>query len=254
MRTASALGMRVSGLIGVAAMCVAGAAMAQSASDRPWLLPQVPIVIDPYEANTVNWVQVKTDPRVRAVIHRASHGLRADARFRQRHGEATAAGLLYGAYHLGKPGDPVAQADFLLSQVAGTDITFLALDIEDDNPARFMSLADSERFIERIHEKTGRYPAVYVNFNVYKIISRRYGADSVFARTPLWLARFRNSHGMADTRVWPDYTVWQFSSEINCAPKATCLYRVPGTKSDMDVNVFNGTTEELEALFKPGQQ
>lgn len=251
MRVASALGALVTGMMGLAALCAAGGAAAQSVSDRPWLLPQVPIVIDPYEANTVNWAQVKTDGRVRAVIHRASHGMRADAKFRQRYGEATEAGLLYGAYHLGKPGDPIAQADFLLSQVAGTDITFLALDIEDDNPARFMSLADSERFIKRIHEKTGRYPAVYVNFNVYKIISRKYGSDSVFAKTPLWLARFRNSHGMTDTRVWPDYRFWQFSSEINCTPGATCLYRVPGTKSDMDVNVFNGTAEDLEALFKP---
>ena len=50
--------------------------------------------------------------------------------------------------------------------------------------------------------------------------------------------------------MWSDYTLWQFSSEINCSPTKTCLYRVPGTAYDMDVNVFNGTEAALKALFQ----
>jgi len=45
------------------------------------------------------------------------------------------------------------------------------------------------------------------------------------------------------TGVWQRYTLWQFSSEI--LPQL----RVPGTKADMDINVFNGSVEQLKAQW-----
>jgi lysozyme len=64
------------------------------------------------------------------------------------------------------------------------------------------------------------------------------------------VARFGPKVGLTSTRVWDDYTLWQFSSEINCSPQRTCFHRVPGTASDMDVNVFNGDLAALRALFE----
>jgi hypothetical protein len=51
------------------------------------------------------------------------------------------------------------------------------------------------------------------------------------------------------TITWATYTLWQFSSEIDCSAQGTCLYNVPGTRFDMDVNVFFGTPEGLKAQW-----
>jgi lysozyme len=110
--------------------------------------------------------KVATDTRVKAVIHKASQGLSEDPQFVTRAGEAKARGFLWGAYHLGKPGDPIRQATFFLSLATKTGATFLAIDIEDDNPAKFMSITDAAKFIEYVHTQTGKYPAIYVNWSV----------------------------------------------------------------------------------------
>jgi lysozyme len=224
-------------------------ALAQSASDRPWLMPNPVLVIDPFEDNAINWDQLVADGAVKAIIHRAFHGKRADTKFEARVAEAKRRGLSAGIYLLGKPGDPIAQADLLIAAGKRVGVTLLALDIENMDPADSMSLANAQKFINRVKEKTGRFPLFYTNFSTYQHISRHFGADSAFAKTPLWVARFRSSHGLNSTNVWRDYAFWQFQSEINCKPGQTCSRRVPGTSSDMDVNIFRGTEAELRVLF-----
>ena len=78
--------------------------------------------------------------------------------------------------------------------------------------------------------------------------SRNSSADDVFAKTPLWYARFKAKVDDFPKGRGDSYTLWQFSSEIDCSPdnRAACLYTVPGTGFDMDVNVFNGTIEKLK--------
>lgn len=236
------------GLAALAAFASEPAA-GQDAHDRPWTLPNPIIVIDPYQANDVDWDKVATDRNVKAVIHRAYYGLTPDSKYVARAASARAKGLRYGLYLLGRPGDPIRQADALVAAGAATGAKFLALDIENLDPARSMSLPDAARFIERVHARTGRYPAFYTNYSTYLHINANYAASSIFANTPLWIARFRNQVGAMNPIIWPDYRFWQFSSEINCTPARTCLYRVPGTKTDMDVNIFNGSEAELAALF-----
>jgi hypothetical protein len=90
---------------------------------------------------------------------------------------------------------------------------------------------------------------VYANQAVVRQISDIYRKDKVFSKTPLWYARFKSDVTDFPTKTWDVYTLWQFSSEINCKPDhpEDCLYRVPGTQSDMDVNVYRGTVDELRA-------
>jgi len=56
---------------------------------------------------------------------------------------------------------------------------------------------------------------------------------------------------MLSKQVWRDYTIWQFQSELNCKVRQHCAHRVPGTASDMDVNVFRGGEADLRELFDP---
>lgn len=236
-------------VLAFATACLSCVALAQSSSNQPWRLPDPILILDPYQANRIDWNKVAADKAVKAIIHRAYFGLTPDTKYVERVAEAKRRGLLAGLYLLGRPGDPIKQADALIAAGAQTGVSFLALDIENMDPARSMTLADAARFLDHVHRKTGRYPAFYTNFSTYRQVSAAYGPGSVFARTPLWLARFRATHGMQGTRVWKDYAIWQFQSEINCTPNAVCPRRVAGTDSDMDVNVFGGDEAALRQLF-----
>jgi len=228
------------------------AGLAQTSEfNEPWKNEQLAIVIDPFQGNEVVWDRLAREPRVVAIIHRATIGGRKDTRYATRKEEALRRGHKWGSYHLGKLGNPITQADFYLDTVRPAADEVMALDIESLNPATDMSLANARRFILRIKEKTGRYPMFYANHAVTKEVSDRFGRDDVFAKTSLWYARFTPRVTNFPTKTWDSYTLWQFSSEINCTPAhpERCLFRVPGTQTDMDVNVYNGTVEELKAKW-----
>ena len=214
----------------------------------PWSDGVTAIVIDPYEGNDIDWDKLATDKRVVAIIHKATEGLKTDSKYASRKKEAHKRGYLWGSYHLGRPGDPVKQAEHYLKVTdPGTD-ELIALDLESIS-SRFMSLDSARQFIEHILQETHRYPLLYVNHTTAEHISSEVGKDKVFARCPLWYARFRKNIPDFPRGTWTTYTLWQFSSELNCSAQGVCLYNVPGTRFDMDVNVFFGTPKELEAQW-----
>ena len=218
------------------------AAMA-SEFDHPWKNPESAIVIDAYYANSIDWELLATEPRVVAIIHKATIGSKKmDPGYRSRKMEAGKRGYLWGSYHLGVAGNPEKQADYYINTVKPAANELIALDLEDLNSARFMNANEAIRFIKQVKKRLGRYPVVYANHRNAKIISEKL-KHPVFANTPLWYANFRGSVNHFPTGVWPSYTLWQFSSEI-LTQKA-----IPGTKFDMDVNVFNGSINDLKAKW-----
>src|SRR5437016_3257084 len=239
-------------LIASVLACSSLTTLAQSTEfSEPWKNPNIALAIDPYEGNDIDWDNLATDKRVVALIHRATIGDRADRRYAERRDEAKQRGYKWGAYHFGKPGDPIKQADFFLETVKPTADALIALDLESTDGTTHMSFEAARAIIRRIKEKTGRYPLIYANNLVTKAISEQYGADEVFAKTRLWYARFRRMVPDFPQGTWKTYTLWQFSSEQNCAPanRSACLYTVPGTEYDMDVDVFNGTVEVLRSKW-----
>jgi GH25 family lysozyme M1 (1,4-beta-N-acetylmuramidase) len=232
----------------VSLFLLAFTASAQSPEfNEPWKNPNIALAIDPYEGNDIVWDKLATDKRVVAIIHRATIGDRVDRKYFERRDEAKKRGYKWGAYHFAKPGEPIKQADYFLNTVKPAADELMALDLESVDSAKHMSFDDARIFIKRIKEKTGRYPMVYANNEVTKAISERYGEDEVFSKTRLWYARFKKSVTDFPALTWRTYTVWQFSSEQNCTPtnRPVCLYTVPGTEYDMDIDVYNGTIEEL---------
>jgi GH25 family lysozyme M1 (1,4-beta-N-acetylmuramidase) len=219
--------------------------------NEPWKITDIALAIDPFEGNAIDWEKLATDRRVVAIIHRATIGDRVDRKYIERRDEAKKRGYKWGAYHFGKPGDPIKQADFFLDTVKPMADDLIALDLESDDATKHMSFDDARIFLKRIKEKTGRYPLVYANRDVTKAISDQYGADDVFSKTRLWYARFKRNVTDFPSETWKTYTVWQFSSELNCnvADRSACLYTVPGTEYDMDVDVYNGTIEELRSKW-----
>jgi GH25 family lysozyme M1 (1,4-beta-N-acetylmuramidase) len=239
---------RISLLVGLSVLLSAQAVAQSPEFDQPWKNPKVALAIDPFEGNDIDWDKLATDKRVVAIIHRATIGDRVDKKYAERKIEAKRRGYKWGAYHLGKPGDPIKQAEFFLETVKPEPDDLMALDLESTDFEKHMSFDEARIFINRIKEKTGRYPFVYANNLVVKAINQQLGKDDVFTKTSLWYARFKPAVTDFPKGAWNTYTVWQFSSELNCEAnnRPACLYTVPGTAYDMDIDVFNGTIDELK--------
>ena len=209
----------------------------------PWKDPTVALVIDPYYANSIDWDKLATEPRVVAIIHKATIGTaKLDPGYLKRRADARERGYLWGSYHWGVTGEPEKQADFYIDTVKPEADELIALDLEDAQSNTLMNADEAVRFAERVKARTGRYPVLYTNHASAKFISEKY-KDSVFKKTPLWYARFRAKVTDFPIGVWWTYTLWQFSSEL------LVQMPVPGTKRDMDINVYNGTAEQLKASW-----
>lgn len=216
---------------------------APSEFNKPWSDPKIALVIDAYYKNSIDWEKLATEPRVVAIIHKSTIGANSlDPAYFSRKEEAKKRGYLWGSYHWGEAGDPVRQADYYIDTVKPTTNEFIALDLEKANSRNLMNAEGAIRFIERVKERTGRYPVLYANNDSAKLITAKF-KNSVFAKTPLWYARFKSNITDFPSGLWRSYTLWQFSSEIN--PQLP----LPGTKPDMDINVYNGTIEQLKSAW-----
>ena len=238
-------------------------AFSQTEFDRPWNDTARALILDPYSANFIDFDKIITNTRLTAIIHKASEGLSKDKSYSERKLIAKSKGLLWGSYHLGRSGDPIKQADFYLSLIGYDSTDVIALDLEDVEDNSFMNIENAKLFVAHIKQKTGRYPIIYANHKVVKAISAKFDQTSIFAKCPLWYARFKNKVADFPRKVWKTYSIWQFTCEINCCQctqlnskkecikrnltyNDTCPYKgIEGIKCDMDVNIYNGSVRDL---------
>lgn len=226
----------------IAGVALSGCTLAAE-FDHPWKNPNNAILIDPYYANSINWEKLATEPRVVAIIHKSTNGTsKIDPQYWVRKTEAKKRGYLWGSYHWGVSGNPEKQADYYVDTVKPAEDELIALDLEDATSSKLMNADEAILFIKRIKQRLGRYPVLYTNHASAKLISIKY-KNSEFKNTPLWYARFKDTVTDFPVGVWPTYTLWQFSSEL------LTQMQIPGTKSDMDINVFNGSPENLKASW-----
>lgn len=215
----------------------------------PWNKSGNTIIIDAYQGNGIDWDRMEADQNVAAVIHRSSIGMRVDTKYNSRKAIALERGYLWGAYHLGYRGDTIKQADLFLDLIDGEQDTLMILDLEDTNNGRFMSINEAVTFMEYVYDKTGRIPVVYANHSTTKKLNQLVATHPLFQQAKLWYARFKSRVTDFPFGIWNNYFMWQFSSEINCNSTGSCLYNVPGTRYDMDVNVFYGSRGQLESRW-----
>jgi lysozyme len=227
----------------MAALMLTAAASHASEFQRPWDDPKIALVIDPYYANSIDWEKLKSEPRVVAIIHKATIGTsKLDPAYFARKQQAKERGYLWGSYHWGVAGNSEKQADFYLDTVKPGDDELIALDLEDATSRKLMNAEEALRFIKRIKERSGRYPVLYTNHASAQLLSARFKGTE-FGSAPLWYARFKSSVTDFPKGLWQSYTLWQFASEL--LPQKP----IPGTKPDMDINVFNGSVEDLKARW-----
>jgi GH25 family lysozyme M1 (1,4-beta-N-acetylmuramidase) len=235
-----------------------------NASDfrKPWLRPDRALVVDAYEYNAIDWTKLAADKRVVGFISKATDGLPppsqceddddvqlrlcralwkryavAQELFRTRRTIAKALGMKWGAYHLARPGNPIDQANHFIDFAEPGPDDLVALDIEENDPYHWMSLSDAEEFARHVMRRIGRYPVLYTNDTTAGFIAGHRAEYPLLSRLPLWYARYKPD--IADhfpKGNWDGYALWQFSSQANCGARR-CPYRVPGTPTDIDVNV-----------------
>ncbi|MCF3640640.1 hypothetical protein LXM94_11760 [Rhizobium sp. TRM95111] len=268
----SILGFVVSSLVALSADLV------HAAGIEPWKKPDHAIVIDAYELNEIEWDEMLADTRIAGFISKASDGLPESYSCTGDHGGDTYAhcktmwrkyavsrelyqtrralarahGLLWGAYHLARPGNPIDQANHFLDYAEPKDDEMMVLDIETIDPQTFMSLEDAQIFAGHIKTRTGRYPVLYTNHSTARHIAANRDRYRILSRLPLWYARYkpdiRNVFPMGN---WENYALWQFSASANCT-KRRCPYRVKGTRNDIDVNVAPMNRKALKAAWAFG--
>jgi lysozyme len=218
---------------------ISTAASATSEFDQPWLDNSRALIIDPFVGNRLDWEQMARENRLVAIVHKATTGVGSvDPSYFDRRQEAIKRGYLWGSYHWGSAGDGVRQADFYIDTVKPAKDELIALDLEDVQSANLMGIVEAARFVSRVRERLGRSPLIYANDNVTRILSNS-EKQSSFAGTRLWYARFLSRIPNFPKRIWTTYSIWQFSSEVKVQ------YRIPGTDSDIDVSVYNGSIDQL---------
>lgn len=223
--------------------------------NSPWNNPETPIVIDAYHNNSIHWGELKKDKRVVGIIHKATEGETFfDRKYDLRKKLAKKFGYKWGSYHLLRKGNIIDQAKFYLSKIGKSNPNeIMALDVECSVNSKCevskykVSVKEIKTFLKYIKKETDRYPIFYANQSVVQEISKNDKNDELLKKIPFWYARFKSNVTDFPKGIWKTYTFWQFSSEINCKEGEKCLYRVKGTLSDMDVNVYNGTIQELKA-------
>lgn len=243
---------------------------------EPWKRNDRALVVDAYEYNPIDWQKLAGHKRVVGFINKGSDGVsppyacngnetevrlckalwkrHAVARelFHTRRTVAKALGLKWGAYHLGRPGNPIDQANNFIDFADPAPDDLIALDIEDNDPKKWMSLQDAETFARHIHTRLGRWPVLYTNGSTALYIAENRDRYPLLSRLPLWYARYKPAIGLHFPKGnWRSYTLWQFAAGTNCDARS-CPYRVPGTPLDIDVNVASMSAEELRAQWPFG--
>lgn len=198
----------------------------------------------------VDWQRVQTaGPRF--VFIKATEGVAyTDSTFVDNWEGAGASGLLRGAYCFFHPNqDPLQQADRFVSTIKERDDDGElpgSIDLEvTDGVSNKRLVSGVKTWLDEVEQRLGRRAMIYsgISFLETYLVER----EEVPAWTrdhALWLGWFPNKYvpGMSPMmpRGWPTWTFWQYSGKG----------RVNGINAQVDLDLFNGTPEQLAALAK----
>jgi len=201
-------------------------------------------VIDISHHNKIASLVKVAESGVIGVIQKATQGFSfKDPTFVLNKKKILDAGLLFGAYHFGTSGDPLAQADFFLSTANGTSC--LVLDFEPNPQGHDMSLLEAEHFVHHVFTQTGRYPGLYSGHTVKEALMAA-GITSPdqteLSKCWLWFARYGAPPLIP--KVWDHWTMWQYTD----GAAGQGPHEVPGI-GRCDRDFFNGTTDELRTFW-----
>lgn len=197
------------------------------------------------------------------VIHEATYPpYERDAYYGTRQTAAARAGLLWGAYHFANATDPIRQAEHFLRVVESNwrgpgirpDGVLLVLDFEKNGhyPGGTMRVDQAVTFVERIHQRTGKYPGLYSSeYRLRKVLyDPRVTAEQRRILTNCWLWIANYHHEPRDTAPWGHWTMWQYTGDGVCdLPRASYPKGIANIKK-AERNMFRGSPAAVEAFWK----
>lgn len=222
-----------------------------------------------YDMLRPDFVAMKSEG-VLGIIHEASYPkFERDGRYFERERMALSAGLLWGAYHFGDGTNPIQQADHFLSVVAASQpmvVTstdpekkrpgvLLVLDFEQNTHYRggTMTLAQAVAFVERIKERTGKYPGLYGS--EYRLRQMLYGAGATpslrqtLSNCWLWVANYHAEP--RSVSPWGGWHMWQYTGDGKCGLRPRNAY--PTSVANLrraERNIFRGNNALLQSFWQ----
>src|SRR3954453_18537388 len=216
-----------------------------------------------YDLMRVDFEAMKREGVV-GVIHEATYPrFDRDTYYRTRQTAAMRAGLLWGAYHFGDATNPIEQAEHFMNVVAGNwrgpgvqpGGVRLVLDFEKNGhyPGGTMRVDQAARFVERIKQRTGKYPGVYGSENRLRAVmnaSNVSRADkAVLGNCWLWIANYHYSPTASSP--WSHWRLWQYTGDGKCdlRPRSSYPIRVANI-AGAERNIFRGSDEALVSWWE----
>ena len=188
------------------------------------------------------------------VIIKATQGLSyINPDFERAYKQAKSNGKLLGIYHYANGAGAIKEADFFI-KVIGNRIgeAILVLDWEGAQNPQFgkNDVAYVKAFCDRVYDKTGVRPLVYMS----KSVCRAHDWSSVASNYALWAAQYANnnttgyqSHPWTDSRsygAWDAPVIFQYSSKG----------RLNGWGGNLDLDIAYLTPEQWQAYATGGKQ
>ncbi len=206
----------------------------------------VPGIDVSYWNSGIDWPKVRATGQ-RYVFAKATEGdFYADPTFAANWSGAKAAGLLRGAYHFFRANvDGKKQAkkfiDYIKTTKDNGELPHV-LDLEThDGQSNSRIIARAKDWLDDVEAAFGRKPIIYSGqYFLQDHFSEAGGGPPKWAKDyPLWLAQYPNTYVDGQQpflpRGWFAWTFWQYSEKG----------RLNGINANVDLNVFNGTLEEL---------
>ncbi len=149
--------------------------------------------------------------------------------------QAKKAGKLLGVYHYFSGGDPVAEADFYLKNIAGyLNEAILVLDWEGNENAKFnQGPAVAKPFLDRVAEKTGVKPLIYMS----KSVCSQHDWSAVASKYALWAAQYADDNPTGyQLNPWTDnkgYGAWESPVIFQYSSNG----RLAGCSGELDIDI-----------------
>lgn len=193
--------------------------------------------ISHYQGN-IDWEKLVQNKLVDFPLHfiflkATEGGDHGDDTFAENFRKAREHGFVRGAYHFFIPQtDPIKQADFFIRTVKLKEGDLPpVLDVEMRGKKSPEELQAAVKvWLRRIESHYGVKPILYTSYKFKK----RYLNDSAFNSYPYWIAHYY----VDSVRYQGSWHFWQH----------TDVGTVPGIEKEVDLNVFNGTLEDLRSL------
>ncbi len=194
----------------------------------------------------IDWPKVRATGQ-RFVIAKATEGITyKDPTFDDNWFGAKSAGLLRGAYHFFRCNvDAKKQADYFIDYVKTVKDNGEfppVLDLETNDGVNKEKIVPAVKiWLDRVESAFGKKPIIYSGqYFLQDYLIQPGGGPPAWAKDyPLWLAQYPNQYVDGAKpflpRGWFAWTIWQYSDKGV----------VNGINAKVDMNVFNGTLEEL---------